>query len=329
MSFAKKRFFAGLLSTAAFFFSGLIYFEYQLQKAIMPPQKTAVFELSRGESQRTTLCKLQALGLVQHCSWIYYYLRLSSQLPVFQSGYYRIGNGHSIKHLMQDFKTANTMPVRFTILPGSSWSEVEATLAKLPYVRHGVLDVKALAKPYDSMEGLLMANTYQTQAGRSALDFLKLARRALDVHLQAIWQERDADLPYKNPYELLILASIVEREAQYADEKTIMASVMVNRIQKNMPLQMDSTIQYAKTQRFDNIVSHKDLKLGSVYNTYLNRGLPPTPIAMVSEHTLVAMAHPAKTRYLYFVAKGDGRHQFSETYREQVNAIKRIKRGKI
>lgn len=312
----------------ALFFWGLVYVENLLNQPFLLPQKTTVFELGRGESRRATLCKLQALGAIQNCSWLYYYLRFSKQLPVFQSGYYRIENGQSLKKLMQDFKAAHTMPVRFTILPGNSWAEVEAALNNLPYVSQTIWDLKALSKPYDSMEGLLLADTYQTQAGRPAADFLKLARQALEKNLQRIWKERDANLPYKNPYELLILASIVEREAQYADEKSIMASVMVNRLEKNMPLQMDSTIQYAKTKRYDNKVSHQDLKLRSPYNTYMSRGLPPTPIAMVSEQTLKAMAHPRKTEYLYFVAKGDGRHQFSKTYREQVNAIKRIKRSK-
>lgn len=107
-----------------------------------------------------------------------------------------------------------------------------------------------------------------------------------------------------------------------------MASVIVNRIVQKMPLQMDSTIQYAKAKCFDNKVSHNDLKHPSPYNTYLHAGVPPTPIAMVSQETLLAMAHPKKTRYLYFVAKGDGHHQFSKTYREQVNAIKRLRRDK-
>lgn len=311
----------------AFFFWGYLYLDGLLKRPITLQQKNIVYTLQPGESQRQTLCNLQALGIIKHCSRLYYYLRFTHKLPVFHSGYYRIQSNDSLQSLMQAFKTANTMPVQFTIIPGNSWSEVEAALKQLPYVRHSPVNIEDLAKPYASLEGLLLANTYQTQAGRSDMDFLKLARASLEKSLQRVWQNRDGNLPYKNPYELLILASIVEREAHFAEEKPRIASVMINRIQKNMPLQMDSTIQYAKSKRYNNTVSHQDLKFASAYNTYLYRGLPPTPIAMVSEQTLEAMAHPEKTGYLYFVAKGDGHHQFSENYRDQINAIKHFKRN--
>ena len=131
--------------------------------------------------------------------------------------------------------------------------------------------------------------------------------------------------PYKTPYELLIAASIVEKETAARLEKNLVSAVIVNRLNKNMRLQMDPTVIYGLGERYVYPLTRKNLRFKTKYNTYRNKGLPPTPISNVGVESLYATAHPKPVKYLYFVAKKDGTHQFSETLKQQINAINRQK----
>lgn len=181
-------------------------------------------------------------------------------------------------------------------------------------------------KNYPSAEGLLLADTYQYQGGSSSKALLEQAHRNLLNYLNISWTNRAANLPYKTPYELLIAASIIEKETAIAQERKLISGVMVNRLKKKMPLQMDPTVIYGLGNQYTGKLTHNDLLIESPYNSYLNRGLPPTPIAMVGKEAIDAAAHPQLSNYLYFVAKGDGTHQFSETYEQQKQAINQYRR---
>ena len=135
-------------------------------------------------------------------------------------------------------------------------------------------------------------------------------------------------MPYTTPYQLLVVASILEKEAASPEEKRLISGVIVNRLKKKMRLQMDPTVIYGEDKCYARRQPHDDLGTVSPYNTYRHHGLPPTPIAMVGKDALSAAAHPTMTNYLYFVARGDGMHDFSETYEEQRRAIARVKERK-
>ena len=161
------------------------------------------------------------------------------------------------------------------------------------------------------------------------------ANKNLQNYIETLWANRNPVVPYKNAYELLIAASIIEKEASLPLERKIISGIIVNRLKLRMPLQMDPTVIYAvanekrlkqlSTEGSAPPLTREDLKIKSPYNTYTNRGLPPTPIAMVGKESLEAAAHPEENSYLYFYAKGDGSHQFSKTYKEQQQAIHQFK----
>jgi UPF0755 protein len=140
--------------------------------------------------------------------------------------------------------------------------------------------------------------------------------------LKKAWLNRDPDLPYRSPYEALIAASLIEKETAYAPERALVSSVIVNRLRQGMRLQIDPTVIYGAGADYQGKLTREQLTQRNPYNTYQKLGLPPTPIALVSESALHAALHPEQTSFLYFVAKGDGSHQFSTTLAEQEEAIR-------
>ena len=162
----------------------------------------------------------------------------------------------------------------------------------------------------------------------SAFSIIKKAYLHQQSVLDKLWPERDENLPYKTPYEALIMASIIEKESGLANDRDKISSVFVNRLRIGMRLQTDPTVIYGMGERYDGRIRKKDLQEKTAYNTYTINGLPPTPIAMPSEEAMYAALHPAKTRYLYFVSKGDGTSYFSKSLKEHNNAVNKYIRGK-
>jgi UPF0755 protein len=176
-------------------------------------------------------------------------------------------------------------------------------------------------------EGRFFPDTYFFAAGTTDAAVLRRAARALDERLEAAWRRRAADLPLATPYEVLILASIVEKETGRAAERPLIASVFVNRLRKGMRLQTDPTVIYGMGERFDGNLRKRDLEADTPFNTYTRDGLPPTPIAFVSQAALDAVVNPPATEYLYFVARGDGTSQFSSHLAEHNRAVSRFQKG--
>jgi len=173
-----------------------------------------------------------------------------------------------------------------------------------------------------ALEGLFYPDTYNYHRGDSDVTILKMARKLMVQKLEKHWVERDLELPYKNPYEMLIMASIIEKEAGINSERARIAGVFVRRLKKNMRLQTDPTVIYGIGSNFDGNIRKRDLLTHTPYNTYVIKGLPPTPIAMPSEASINAAAHPAEGNELYFVARGDGSHQFSSTLEQHNKAVR-------
>ena len=180
---------------------------------------------------------------------------------------------------------------------------------------------KSLGLSHTNLDGLLMPETYHFVAGESDLSILKRASRHLQQTVKQVWENRNTTIPLKNDYELLILASIIEKETAVAKERDKVASVFVNRLNKKMRLQTDPTVIYGIGESFNGDITKKDLRTPTPYNTYVISGLPPTPIAMVGKSAIEAAAHPADTPYFYFVADGFGGHQFSKTLAEHNKAV--------
>jgi UPF0755 protein len=174
-----------------------------------------------------------------------------------------------------------------------------------------------------SAEGWLFPDTYRVAPGTADTEVLKRAHAAMKRRLDAAWAARDPALPLENPYQFLILASIVEKETGAAAERALVASVFVNRLRKGMRLQTDPTVIYGIGEKYDGNIRKRDLTTDTPWNTYTRDGLPPTPIAMPGDASLQAVSRPAASEYLYFVGKADGTgtHHFSKTLEEHNRAV--------
>ncbi len=181
--------------------------------------------------------------------------------------------------------------------------------------------------PGSSVEGWFFPDTYFFATGSSDFDVLARAYRLMRSRLDDAWSKRASDLPLKDPYEALILASIVEKETGSAADRPLIASVFVNRLRLGMRLQSDPTVIYGLGARFDGNLRKRDLETDTPYNTYTRDGLPPTPIALPGQASLEAATRPPKTAYLYFVARGDGTSEFSTNLADHNRAVAKFQLG--
>ncbi|WP_423193388.1 endolytic transglycosylase MltG [Cupriavidus sp. H18C2] len=221
-----------------------------------------------------------------------------------------------------------------TVIEGWEFRKMRAAVDASPALRHdtrGMTDaelMQAIGAAETSPEGLFFPDTYLFARGSSDIDLYKHAYRAMQKRLNDAWNARAPDLPYKKPYEALIMASIVEKETGQAGERPMIAAVFVNRLRKNMMLQTDPTVIYGVGPTFDGNLRKRDLQADTPYNTYTRTGLPPTPIALPGLASLAAATTPAPTDALYFVARGDGSSHFSSSLPEHNRAVDKYQRGK-
>ncbi len=250
---------------------------------------------------------------------IFYHL----QHQYLQAGEYLLPKGSNMLDLLFLFMNGDVVERRVTLISGHTTNQIVQYLNKLEYLQGDLLNAN------DYEEGLFLPDTYYYIHTSTRQDIMNRSNAALKRLLNAEWENRDINLPLHTPYEVLILASIVEKEAGNIEEMPIIASVYLNRLKQNMKLQADPTVIYALTKGksiFNSRVKYKDLKISSPYNTYINVGLPPTPICNPSADSIKAIFHPVQTSYLYFVANGNQGHWFSNTYKEHIQKVAQYKR---
>ena len=211
------------------------------------------------------------------------------------------------------------------LIEGWSWRRALAEIQSHPLVKTTVESpaevARALELPTPDPEGWFLPATYDFRRGATDIALLEMAHRAMVERLERVWPERSGGLPYRDPYEALILASIVEKETAVPEERPRVAGVFVRRLQRGMRLQADPTVIYGLGERFDGNLTRRDLRRDSPYNTYRRGGLPPTPIALPGAAAIHAALHPASGDELFFVATGEGRHVFSNTLAEHRKAV--------
>lgn len=265
------------------------------------------------------------------CLLLRLYLKVVPEAARVQQGVYRITDERTLLQILALFKSGKEAQFSLTFIEGETVQQALLRLANAEYLQQDVSAAEQITamlewptqwgdKPSNS-EALLYPDTYYYTANSSASQIIRRSQQALLQQLANAWQQRLTDLPVETPYQLLTLASIIEKESRYAPERPLVASVFVNRLRKNMRLQTDPTVIYGLTN-FNGNITRADLNNPHPYNTYRHHGLPPGPIAMVSQQALLAAAQPAETDLYYFVSKGDGTHQFSSTL-EQHNAAVR------
>ncbi len=214
-----------------------------------------------------------------------------------------------------------------TFIEGKTFKQMREKIAKNDAIKNTTLelsDAKIMAmigKGEPHAEGLFFPDTFYFDRGTQDVVLLKRAYDSMQAKLNQAWENRDPNLPYKNSYEALIMASIVEKETGKASERPMIAGVFLNRLRIGMRLQTDPTVIYGMGEDYDGNIRRKDLLADTVYNTYTRSGLPPTPIAMPGLASIEAALHPEKTKALYFVGKGDGSHVFSNSLIEHNRAV--------
>lgn len=260
--------------------------------------------------------------------WSRWAVKLYPELTKIKAGVYNIEGKISLKALFKQVSNAKPHQFSITFIEGSTFKDWRATLAESDYLLNetkALTEVEILEKlnlPYQKIEGLLMPDTYHYSFGDSDMDILQRAVKEMQVALTASFAEKANALPIANPYELLTLASIIEKETALDKERDKVASVFINRLNKKMRLQTDPTVIYGMGDAYKGNITRKDLRAPTPYNTYVINGLPPTPIAMPSRASLNAAANPADTAYFYFVADGKGGHVFSTTLEAHNKAVR-------
>ncbi|WP_454780912.1 endolytic transglycosylase MltG [Legionella sp. WA2022007384] len=318
------------LLVVLFFMSFFMFFlitYIQITKPIVPKQSSpVVITLDRTATASQFVKILKDKNLIRSSSMLLMIIRFSGVSSQLKAGVYQVKPGETAMQLLHRVVAGDVLTQNFTIIAGTTQQKISQDLLKAAYLNYHPEDWSSIKENHPNAEGLLLADTYQYLGGSTGKSLLEHAHRNLINYLTTSWVNRAPNLPYKNPYELLIAASIIEKETAVPQERKLISGVMLNRLNKNMPLQMDPTVIYGLGAAYTGKLSHNDLLIDSPYNSYHYRGLPPTPIAMVGKESLDAAAHPQLSNYLYFVAKGDGTHQFSETYQQQKQAINQYKR---
>ena len=291
--------------------------------------------IERGTTGSKLAALLEQENILEHADLLPWLLKLQPQLNKVKAGTYSLTGVKTLQDLLDMINSGKEAQFSVKFIEGKTFKEWRKNLENAPHLKQALqgktdkeimalLDIPAVAKAvyeWNNMEGWLYPDTYNYTPNSTDLELLKRSATRLQKALDKAWNERDENLPLADPYQMLILASIVEKETGIAAERPQVASVFINRLKANMKLQTDPTVIYGMGERYTGNIRKKDLETMTPYNTYMIEGLPPTPIAMVSESALQAVAHPAKTDFYYFVADGSGGHKFTRNLNEHNKAV--------
>ena len=290
------------------------------------------FSLKHGSSLRSVARHLQAAGAL-NSPWHFEILaRLRQDGARIQAGNYEITGNMTPYALLSMITSGDYRADRIKFIEGWTWAQIRSALDAHPGIRHetrGLTDAELMAHleiDSPSPEGLFFPDTYYFAGGDSDSRILQRAYRVMQSQLATLWNARAEKLPLANPYQALILASIVEKETGRADERPLVAAVFINRLRISMKLQTDPTVIYGLGVQFDGNLRKRDLLTDGPYNTYTRTGLPPTPIAIPGYAALQATLNPPQANALYFVARGDGTSVFSSTLAEHERAVTKYQR---
>jgi UPF0755 protein len=288
---------------------------------------TVDFSIRPGSTLRSATRQLSDAGL--HLSeWKFVLLaRVSGASSAVKAGSYQVAAGVTPLLLIRKITRGEYAQAEVLFLEGWTFRQMREAMDAHIDLKHdtaGLAEMEILSRLGESRavaEGLFFPDTYVFAKGSSDLAVLARARRAMRGQLEAAWATRDPDLPIADPYEALILASIVEKETGRASDRSMVAGVFANRLRHKMKLQTDPSVIYGMGERFDGNLRKRDLVRDTPFNTYTRLGLPPHPIAMPGLASITAVMHPAKTDALYFVSRGDGTSEFSRTLIEHNRAV--------
>ncbi|MEE9357873.1 endolytic transglycosylase MltG [Candidatus Vondammii sp. HM_W22] len=302
----------------------------QFANTPMKLSKEGVYYLLEPGTSLSGLARdLMDKGMVDSKLYFRLLARWQGSAAKIKAGEYHLQSGMTPNALLALLVSGSVTSYTLTLVEGWNFLQVLSAIRQqsaLKQTLEGLSDdqvMQRLGHPDEHPEGRFLPDTYQFPRGTSDISFLNRAYKAMDQRLKKEWEKREKGVPLKTPYEALILASIVEKETGYPSERTQIAGVFTRRLRKEMKLQTDPTVIYGMGEAYDGNIRRRDLKRDTPYNTYVHKGLPPTPISMPGGDAIHAVMHPGKGKSLYFVAKSGGQHYFSNTLREHNNAVRK------
>lgn len=307
---------------------------YFANKPISLAAPEVELDLKAGSSLRSVSHQLVQHGILSEPWSFMLMVRALGKAGEIKAGNYLIEDGITPYQLFLILTEGSTKQSSITFIEGWTFRQMREVLNRHEDVKHVTMAytdeqiMQEIGAKERFPEGLFFPDTYYFSKGMSDKEILKRAYDSMQAKLAEAWQQREPGLPYQSPYEALIMASIVEKETGQAGERPMIAGVFLNRMRLGMRLQTDPTVIYGIGEQFDGNLRKQDLLTDTPYNTYTRIGLPPTPIAMPGQAAINAALHPAKTKALYFVGKGDGSHVFSGSLNEHNRAVTRYQLGK-
>ncbi len=324
----KFLFFAVVL---AIIFIGIT--AYWAQQPITDQDQAAIeFSIQPGSSVRSTAQQIASAGVPINPLMLELLARMSGKSAKLKAGNYELKPATTPRKLIDQLVRGEFAQESLAIIEGWTFKQMRQAIAEHPALKHDTVQLpdnellEKVAPDYKFPEGLFFPDTYLFAKGASDLQIYKQAHAVLLKRLNEIWTKRDPSLPYKTPYEALIMASIVEKETGQKSERDMIAGVFINRLKRGMLLQTDPTVIYGMGEQYKGQIRKRNLQTDTPYNTYTRAGLPPTPIALPGAAALAAALNPAKTESLYFVSRGDGTSHFSGNLDDHNRAVNKYQR---
>lgn len=290
------------------------------------------FAIESGSSVNGAVNQIAAAGVPVNSTLFLLLARLSGKSAKIKAGHYELKPGASPLKLLDQLVRGQFAQESLAIIEGWSFRQMREAIAAHPALKHDTVQLSErelldkVAPGYKFGEGLFFPDTYLFAKGASEIQIYRQAHSQLTKRLNKAWAERDASLPYKTPYEALVMASIVEKETGTESDRSMIAGVFVNRLKRGMLLQTDPTVIYGMGEKYNGNIRKRDLETDTPYNTYTRAGLPPTPIALPGAAALAAAFNPAPTDALFFVSRGDGSSEFSNNLNDHNRAVNKYQR---
>ena len=308
-------------------------FWYWATQAVLPNEQAIDFVIKSGSSVRSAGRQIEESGVPVPAMLFEAMARISGKASQLKAGSYELEPGKTPLDLLEKIVNGEFSQASIAIIEGWSFAQMRKLIDDHPALRHDTRNLseselmKKLGADVRFGEGMFFPDTYLFAKGSSDLQFYQQAYAMQMKRIDDAWAARAPDLPYKNKYEALIMASIIEKETGQSSERAMIAAVFTNRLKQGMLLQTDPTVIYGMGDRYQGKIYKRDLLTDTPYNTYTRAGLPPTPISLPGLASLTAALNPAHSDALYFVAKGDGTSQFSHNLDEHNRAVNKYQRS--
>ncbi len=328
MRFLKKLIFLAIIATIA----AVAGFSWWAKQPVTTAGESIPFAITPGSGVGVASQQIAKAGVPINPFLFSMLARVTNNASQIKAGSYELKPNTTPRQLVGQLVRGEYAQESLTIIEGWTFKQMRQAIAASKSLKQETADLSdtdlmaKISKEYKSPEGLFFPDTYLFAKGSSDLEIFKQAHALLMNRLAAAWEKRDASLPYKTPYEALIMASIVEKETGQKSERAMIAGVFVNRLRLGMMLQTDPTVIYGMGDSYAGNIRKKDLETDTPYNTYTRVGLPPTPIALPGVESLAAALGPAKTAALYFVSRKDGTSQFSDNLPDHNKAVNQYQR---